>query len=223
MGAEYTMSNKALGKRVLAHAEKAKAVSPDQYGCQKNHTAINACLNKVLLMDAMRQKFQSGAIAMNDAKGCFDRINHTFAILVLMSFGVSAVLAQPLFETFQTTDHHIKTGYGRSDKAYGNNDKPEPHQGIGQGNGLGPTLWALLSFILIKNMKRHGHGVKLRSALTLSLVSIVCFAFVDDTDLVISGKSLLSTGEEVCEEFQPAVDRWSRSLIVSGGALCPLK
>ena len=72
-------------------------------------------------------------------------------------------------------------------------------------------------------MKRHGHGVKLRSALTLSLVSIVCFAFVDDTDLVISGKSLLSTGEEVCEEFQPAVDRWSRSLIVSGGALCPLK
>ena len=139
------MDNKALGKRVLAHAEKAKAVFPDQYGCRKNHTAINACLNKVLLMDAMHQKRQPGAIAMNDAKRCFDRINHTFAILVLMSFGVSSILARSLFKTLQTADHHIITGYGRSDKAYSNNDKGAPHQGIGQGNGLGPTLWAQLS------------------------------------------------------------------------------
>jgi hypothetical protein len=160
---------------------------------------------------------------MNDAKGCFDRINHTFAILVLMSFGVSAVLTRSLFETLQTADHHIKTGYGRSNKAYGNHNEPEPHQGIGQGNGLGPPLWALLSSILIKNMKRHNQGVKLRSALTLSLVSIVCFAFVDDTDLVISGRFRHSTGEESCEELQSALDRWSRSLIASGGALCPLK
>ena len=223
MDAEYNMNNKTLGKRVLAHAEKAKAVSPDQYGCRKNHTAINACLNKVLLMDGMRQKKQAGAIAMNDAKGCFDRINHTFAILVLMSFGVSSLLARSVFETLQTADHHIKTGYGRSGKAYGNNDEEEPHQGIGQGNGLGPTLWALLSSILIKNMKRHGHGVNLRSALSLSLVSIVCFAFVDDTDLAITGKDRLTTGEEVIEEFQPALDRWARSLIVSGGALCSEK
>jgi hypothetical protein len=67
MDARYNMSNKTLGKRAMAHAEKAKAVSPDKYGCCKNHTAINACLNKVLLMDAFRQKRQAGAIAMNDA------------------------------------------------------------------------------------------------------------------------------------------------------------
>jgi hypothetical protein len=42
MNAEYNVCNKTLGKRVMAHAEKAKAVSPDQYGCRKNHTAINA-------------------------------------------------------------------------------------------------------------------------------------------------------------------------------------
>jgi hypothetical protein len=60
MNAEYNMCNKTLGKGVLAHAEKAKAVSPDQYGCRNNHTAINACLNKVLLMDAFRKKRQAG-------------------------------------------------------------------------------------------------------------------------------------------------------------------
>jgi hypothetical protein len=58
---------------------------------------------------------------------------------------------------------------------------------------------------------------------TLSLVSIVCFAFVDDTDLVISRRFRHSTGDESCEEFQSALDRWSRSLIASGGALCPVK
>jgi hypothetical protein len=72
-------------------------------------------------------------------------------------------------------------------------------------------------------MKRHNHGVNLLSAMTLPLVSIVCFAFVDDTDLATSGKFRHSTGEETCEEFQTALDRWSRSLIASGGALCPVK
>jgi hypothetical protein len=54
-------------------------------------------------------------------------------------------------------------------------------------------------------------------------VSIVCFAFVDDTDLVLSGKFRHSSGEETCKEFQTALDHWSRSLIASGGALCPVK
>jgi hypothetical protein len=81
----------------------------------------------------------------------------------------------------------------------------------------------LLSSILIKNLKCHNQGVILPSALTLSLVSIVCFAFVDNTDLVISGQFRHSTGKESCEEFQSALDCWSRSLIASGGALCPIK
>jgi hypothetical protein len=55
---------------------------------------------------------------MKDTKGCSGRINCTFAILVLMSFGVFVVLARSLFKTLQTADHHIKTGYDRSDKAY---------------------------------------------------------------------------------------------------------
>jgi hypothetical protein len=72
-------------------------------------------------------------------------------------------------------------------------------------------------------MKRYNHGVNLLIVMTLLLVSIVCFAFVDDTDLVSSGKFRHSTGEETCEEFQSALDHWSRSLIAFGGALCPVK
>ena len=80
--AEKNMVNKHLGRAMLAHAEKAKAICDEQYGSRKNHKAIMACLNKELIMDLFRQKRHAGAIGIIDAKGCFDHIIHTVAILV---------------------------------------------------------------------------------------------------------------------------------------------
>ena len=45
-------------------------------------------------------------------------------------------------------------------------------------------------------MLRKRHGVELLSATTLTLVSLVCFTFVDDTNLPITGRKH-STGEEL--------------------------
>ena len=89
--AENNMVNKHLGRIILAHAEKTKAICKDQYGIRKNHKAINTCLNEELTMDLFRQKHHAGAITILDAKGCFDRIVHTVAILVLLSFSLSPV------------------------------------------------------------------------------------------------------------------------------------
>ena len=82
MDPEYQINNKMIGRRVLAHAEKAGEVAEDQHGSRKNHKAITACLNKKVLCDILRQKKRTGAIAMNDAKGCYDRISHPVAILM---------------------------------------------------------------------------------------------------------------------------------------------
>ena len=38
---------------------------------------------------------------MNDAKGCYDRIDHNFAILVLMFFGVPWMITRNLFRVLQ--------------------------------------------------------------------------------------------------------------------------
>ena len=54
-----------------------------------------------------------------DAKGCFDRIVHTVAILVLMSFGLCPEHARLAFEILQLAEHCIKTGFGVSDHVYG--------------------------------------------------------------------------------------------------------
>ena len=121
---------------------------------------------------------------MNDVRGCYDRIVHSIAILVLMSFGVAGETARAMFKVLQEAEHHMKTGFGKSERVYGN--KPVPQQGSGLGNGIGPTLWVLISTKLIIMMFWKRHGVELLSATTLTLVSLVCFAFVDDTDLPIT-------------------------------------
>ena len=64
MDAEFNMMNKHIDRRTLAHAEKANAISPDQYDCRKHHKSINAVLNKVLVNDILQQKRKAGALGM---------------------------------------------------------------------------------------------------------------------------------------------------------------
>jgi hypothetical protein len=96
MPSEFQINNKLVGKAILAHAEKADAVAEEQHGSRKGHTAINTCLSKKLLCDLFRQKRRAAAVAMNDATGCYDRISHPIAVLILRSFGLPKELALSL-------------------------------------------------------------------------------------------------------------------------------
>ena len=69
MDTEFNMMNKHVGRRTLAHAEKAEVVSPDQYGSRKQHESRKAVLNKVLLNDIVQQKQITIALGINDARG----------------------------------------------------------------------------------------------------------------------------------------------------------
>ena len=60
------------------------------------------------------------------------------------------------------------------------------------------------------------------SATTLTLLSIVCFAFVNNTDLPITGQKSPSR-EDLINPFQEAFDRWAGGLTVTGGELVPIK
>ena len=91
--------------------------------------------------------------------------------------------ARSCFQTFQQAKHHNKTGFGRSDAVYGK--EHVPLSGIGQGNGLGPTLWVLISTKILRMMEKAGHGVHLLSSISRQAISLVGFEIVDDTDLRI--------------------------------------
>ena len=97
---------------MLANAEICNEVAEEQHGSRKHHQAGLLLLNKLLVADLFRLTRFSGRHAMNDTKGCYDRIDHNFAILVLMFFGVPWMVARNLFRVLQQARYHIKTSYG---------------------------------------------------------------------------------------------------------------
>jgi hypothetical protein len=113
--AEFNITNKMIGNRALVHAELCNEVADERHGSRKYHHARLLVLKKVLVRDWLLLRKQAGAYGMNNAKGCFDRIVHTVAILVLLIFGVPYNAARILFLVLAKARHKIKTGCGTSD------------------------------------------------------------------------------------------------------------
>ena len=87
MSPDFQINNKMIGKNDLRYAENADTVAVDQHGSRKHHKSINTCLNKKLVCGVFRQKKRAGAVAILDAKDCYDAISHLIAVLTLISFG----------------------------------------------------------------------------------------------------------------------------------------
>ena len=119
----------------------------------------------------------------------------------------------------QAAKHFIKTAYGRSKRFYGNNQYP-PTQGCGQGNGAGPFIWLAISAVLLTIMKNMGWGLQFQTAMSLTVLSILGFAFIDDTDLVHSANNPITPAEDLILEGQRMVSMWEGLLSATGGDLC---
>lgn len=130
---------------------------------------------------------------------------------------------QCLYKLLQNAEHRIATGYGVSAPMYGGPNQQPPVQGEGQGNGKAPATWVLVSAIIIQMMYTAGHGVKMLTAISAAAISFVCFAFVDDTDIVHTGATVDTPWNQVMDQFQHAMDCWEGGLRASGGALVPEK
>ena len=142
---------------------------------------------------------RDGCFGMNDVRGRFDRIVHTVAVLVFMSFGVPAMIARTLFGMLQKARHRIKTGFGISDPVYG--DEEVPIQGSGQGNRSVPTACAPISSKMFQVMDRADHGLLAITAISAITLPLVGFAFVDDADLVDGAFDVDDPGEDLIDGF----------------------
>ena len=65
-----------------------------------------------------------------------------------------------MFTAIQQMKHKIRTGFGDSDREYGN-DHVRPLQGGGQGNGASLPLWVAISCILLTMLEGEVKGVRL--------------------------------------------------------------
>jgi hypothetical protein len=218
--ADFNQNNKCLGREMLYRAEDYQAVAREQFGSRKNLSATDQSLNMALTFDIWRQLRQNGALCSNDAKSCYDRIVHNCASLCMQRIGTPIQPIISMFQTIQQLSHHVRTVFGESLQGY-THTGDIPIQGVGQGNGAGPQIWALVSTPVLNMLRSKGLGAKFTSSISHHTTDLVGYAFVDDTDLVASKPSI--SPEEVNVSIQNSLTAWEGGIRATGGAIVPEK
>jgi hypothetical protein len=98
------------------------------------------------------------SMCSNDDKSCYDRILHAITYILMQHQNVPASSCICVFTTLQNLHHTLMTIYGDSKSGYGGTLWAVPYSGIGQGNGTGPAMWAVVSTPVLKMMKDEGFG-----------------------------------------------------------------
>jgi hypothetical protein len=128
-----------------------------------------------------------------------------------------------MFSTIQDLGHHVRTIYGDSKKSFGGNLWLVPCQGLCQGNGAGPQIWAVVSTPVLNCLRSEGYGVAFKTSISGDHIRFVGYAFVDDTDICQTGQDEFTTGQEVATQMQGAMDAWEGGMRATGGAIVPEK
>ena len=89
-----------------------------------------------------------------------------------------------MLQSIQLMNFFLRTGWVESYSSIGGNIMRIVH-GLCQGNGAAPAAWLILSSVLVMVYKNLGFGSKVKSPMTLVLLSIMGVLFVDNTDLYI--------------------------------------
>jgi hypothetical protein len=124
-----------------------------------------------------------------------------------------------MFSTIQDLSHHVRTIYGESISGYRHTKSP-PIQGVGQGNGAGPQIWALVSSVVLNMLQNKGYGANFQSAMSNNQLSLVGYAFVDDTDLVFANNIPPSN---MINAMQQSLTAWEGGIRMTGGPIVPEK
>jgi hypothetical protein len=136
--------------------------------------------------------------------------------------GVPHPVVDCLFTTLQNAKHQVRTGYGDSKTSYGGIKGNLPRHGIGQGNGVGPATWAVLSTPVLNMLRKKGFGCEFISPISQEYNSFAGYAFVDDTD-VIESKPSTDSYQDSLMNLQQAVNDWEGGLKATCGAIVPEK
>jgi hypothetical protein len=157
-----------------------------------------------------------------DAKSCYDRIVHSIASIIMRHQNVPALACICVFTTLQNLHHTVSTIYDDSKSGYGGALWAVPYSGVGQGNGAGPSIWAVVSTPVLKMMKDEGFGFMYKTSIEGEQLYFMGYILVDDTDIIPFGQP----GEPLqvlATRMQAAMDTWQGELRATGGALDPYK
>jgi len=219
--ADFNNNNKWLGRVTMKLAEEHNILAPEQYGSRKNKAAITQCLNKQLFYNYHQFNCQPAALCSNNAKSCYDWIVLIIAALSLCRLGTPHLAVCSMIQTLVHLDHHMRTAYRDSTYSQGLKQWKEGVAGIGQGNGTGLHIWAVVSTPLFNILRQEGFVAQFICTLSTQHRALAGLAFVDDTDLIVNDISNIM--QAVIEKMQNLLTMWHRLLHATGGKLIPEK
>jgi hypothetical protein len=120
-----------------------------------------------------------------------------------------------VFTTLHNLHHTVRTIYGDSKSGCGVTLWAVPYSGVGQGNGAGPSIRAVVSNLVLKMMTDEGLGFMYKTSIEGKQLHYVGCSFVDDTDIIRSGQP----GEPfqvLVTRMQAAMDTWEGGLRATG-------
>ena len=95
----------------------------------------------------------------NDAKSCYDHIVMLFASLSSQQLGVYPKACELFLKVLEKAKYHVKTQLGVSNDFYQTNDHRTIH-GPGQGGKSSPSIWTIISCLLMKCIQRKSSGTQ---------------------------------------------------------------
>jgi hypothetical protein len=142
------------------HARNEERLNEGQAGLHPGKNAIDVVIQK-----EMKYFFSSithtGLVAMdNDAKSCYDRIICNLAMIISQYFGIKSTAARTQAITLKKMHFRLCTALGDSINHYSHSDDTPVH-GTGQGSCASPSLWLIISSILMDCFYQGTFGVVL--------------------------------------------------------------
>jgi hypothetical protein len=203
--------NKYSGHQMMKDGEVYEQLAWEHHGSLQGKKAIDQALNKVLSFDLIQQARVDAATCSNDAKSCYDRIEHAIASIFMQHQNVPASACICIFPTLQNLHHTVRTIYGDSKSGYGGTLWAVPYHGVEQGNGAGPAIWAVDCTHVLKMMKYEGFGFIYKTRIERKELHFLGYSVVDDTDIIQSGQP--------GEPFQVLVTRMQSAMDTREGGL----
>jgi len=105
------------GKRLGRHCQKGKLLDPAQFAT-RGQICNSAALTTCLYYDIHRQTKETAAIAMLDAKACFDRNLHSLSIPVNEKYGIPRAASMFLYRALRAMSFKVGTAHGVSTESF---------------------------------------------------------------------------------------------------------
>ena len=218
--ADYNLLLKILWSRKLtwkAHIDGS--LHESQAGSRPGRRAIDLVVFKEQKYLYSRLTRTTVLTMDNDAKACYDRIICNLAMLISQYFGMPENACNMQAKTIKDMEFKLKTALGVSTQQY-KHSPTTPVHGSGQGSCASPTLWLLISSILMRCLENGAPGMELYPIeKTGNVIRSTIDGFVDDTSLFTNLPFNQHSLETAVNNVQSTTQLWAQLLEASGGKL----